>query len=158
MSVEFLHFWAEYLRQVADGQQRIEAMGRWIRSGCPPKDALGELLRTCYGLPPAAPLGGDLWQKAMADFRTGLDAYAPFWGWVPLARYDRLKNKTKHLESKIADQERTIKQLEALLVEKGLGHTALMTRFQNLITDQSQAFDELIQTITDVSDGSNHHS
>lgn len=159
MNSDFLQFWAEFLHQAAAGQRRVEAMVRWIESGCSPKDELADLFRACYGLPPATTMGGDPWKKATTEFMAALKTYAPLWGWVPLARHERLKRKTKRLENKINQQERTIEQLTALLAEKGLGHPALMTRFQNLITDQTQAFDQLMQTITDVdvSDGSNQH-
>jgi uncharacterized coiled-coil protein SlyX len=124
-------------------------MAQWIQAGCPPDNGLADLLRSCYGLPAAQAMGGDLWQKTVTEFLTALNTYAPLWGWVPLARYDRLKRKTERLERKIAAQERTIQQLDELLTERGLGHAALMMRFQDLINDQTQAFDDLMQTITD---------
>jgi hypothetical protein len=145
---DFFKFWAEFFRQAAAGQQRVATMADWLQAGCPPTGALGDLLRTCYGLPAAKPIGGDLWQQTVTEFLTALNTYAPLWGWVPLERYDRLKRKVERLERKIADQERTIQQFDALLAKKGLGHAALMTRFQDLINDQTQAFDELMQTIT----------
>lgn len=159
MDSNFLQFWADFLRQAADGQRRVEAMVNWIQSGCAPDDELADLFRTIYGLPSATTVGGALWKEATSEFMAALKTYAPLWGWVPLAHHERLKRKTKRLENKIAEQERTIEQLEALLTEKGLGHSALMTRFKTLITDQTQAFDQLMQTITDVdvSDGSNQH-
>ena len=157
MNSDFLHFWAEFLRQAADGQLRVEAMERWIQSGFSPNGALAELFRASYGLPQAKTMGAEQWQKATDEFLAVLKTYAPLWGWVPLARHDRLKRKAERLERKIADQTRTIQQLEALLDEKGLGHSALMTRFQNLISDQTQAFDQLMQTMTDISDGSKQH-
>lgn len=147
---DFFKFWAEFFRQTAAGQQRVTNMADWIQSGCPQNNALADLLRNCYGLPAARTSGGDLWQKTVTEFLAAVNTYAPLWGWVPLARYDRLKRKTEGLERKIAAQERTIQQLDELLNEKGLGHAALMTRFQNLINDQTQAFDELMQTITEI--------
>jgi uncharacterized coiled-coil protein SlyX len=149
-SNDFFKFWAEFFRQTVAGQQRVTNMAEWIQAGCPPNNVLADLLRSCYGLSAAQTSGGDLWQKTVTEFLSTLNAYAPLWGWIPLARYDRLKRKTERLERKIAAQERTIQQLDALLNEKGLGHTALMTRFQNLINDQTQAFDELMQTITEI--------
>jgi uncharacterized coiled-coil protein SlyX len=144
----FYKFWSEFFRQVAAGQQQLTAMGDWIHSGCPPKDALADLFRRCYGLPPVKNMGEELWQKTTAEFITAINAYAPLWGWVPLARYDRLKRKKELLERKISEQERIIKQLDALLAEKGMGNAALMTRFQELINNQTAAFDQLMQTFT----------
>lgn len=149
MTDAFYKFWSEFFRQVAAGQQQLTAMGSWIHSGCPPQDALADLFRRCYGLPPAKTMGEELWQKTTAEFITAVNAYAPLWGWVPLARYDRLKRKKERLEHKVSELERTIKQLDALLAEKGMGHAALMTRFQELINDQTAAFDNLMQTFTE---------
>ncbi|MEJ2642163.1 MAG: hypothetical protein P8010_21585 [Desulfosarcinaceae bacterium] len=149
MADPFYKFWSEFFRQVAAGQQQLTAMGSWIQSGCSPKDALADLFRRCYGLPPAKTMGEELWQKVTAEFVSAANAYAPLWGWVPLARYDRLKRKNEELERRISALERTIKQLDALLAEKGMGHAALMTRFQELINDQTVAFDQLIQTFTE---------
>jgi hypothetical protein len=145
----FYNFWSEFFRQVAAGQQQLTAMGSWIRSGCPPKDALADLFRRCYNLPPAKNMGEELWQKATGEFVSAVNAYAPLWGWVPLARYDRLKRKKERLEDKVCELERTIKQLNALLDEKGMGHAALMTRFQELINNQTTAFDQLMRTFTE---------
>jgi hypothetical protein len=133
----------------AAGQQPLTAMGDWIQSGCSPKDALADLFRRSYGLPLGKAMGEDLWKQATAEFRSALNAYAPLWGWVPLTRYDRLKHQNERLERKVSELERTIKHLDALLAEKGLGHAALMTRFQELINDQTDAFDQLMQTFSE---------
>jgi hypothetical protein len=148
VSDAFHKFWTEFFRQVAAGQQQVTAMGSWIQSGCPPKDALADLFRRCYGLPSAKTMSEELWQKATAEFISVVHAYAPLWGWVPLSRYDRLKRENERLENKVSELERTIKQLGALLDEKGMGHAAIMTRFQDLINDQTAAFDQLMQTFT----------
>jgi hypothetical protein len=144
----FIKFWSEFFRQAAAGQQPLTAMGDWIQSGCPPKDAMADLFRRCYGLPSGKTLGEDLWKQATTEFVSALNAYTPLWGWVPLTRYDRLKRKNERLERKVSELERTIKQLDTLLAEKGLGHAALMTRFQELINDQTVAFEQLMQTFT----------
>ncbi|MDJ0781826.1 MAG: hypothetical protein QNJ22_07625 [Desulfosarcinaceae bacterium] len=156
-----MKFWAEFMRQSSEGQRQAAAMADWISSGCPPGAALADLFRRCYGLPSAEQISRRQWQKVTGEFTDALNAYAPLWGWVPLARYDRLKRKLAQVESKLAEQERIISQLDALLAKKGLGHSALMTRFHNLITDQTQAFDQLMQSFAaidtpdDSSDDSN---
>lgn len=150
MDDAFHKFWSEFFQQVAAGQQPLTAMGSWIQSGCPPKNALADLFSQCYGLPPAKTMGAELWQKATAEFMSALKAYAPLWGWVPLSRYDRLKRENARLEHKVSELERTIKQLDTLLAEKGMGPAALMTRFQDLINDQTVAFDQLMQTFAEV--------
>lgn len=149
MADAFIKFWSEFLRQAAAGQQPLTAMGDWIQSGCPPKDALADLFRRSYGLPSGKAMGEELWKQATAEFVSALNAYAPLWGWVPLTRYNRLKRKNEHLERKVSELERTIKQLNTLLSDKGLGHAALMTRFQELINDQTEAFEQLMQTFTE---------
>ena len=146
---DFYRFWAEFFRQTANGQQQVAVMADWLQSGCPPNSGLADLLRTCYGLPATPATPEDLWQKTVTEFLTALNTYAPLWGWVPLARYDKLKRQNESLERRVKAQERSIQQLDKLLNEKGMGHAALMTGFQDLINDQTQAFDELMQTLTD---------
>ena len=148
MDHHFFKFWGELLLQTADGQRQLEALSRWIQSGFSPSGELAALFRKSYGLPPLAPHNsGDEWQKATADFHKALKAYAPLMGWVPLDRYDRLKREKERLEAQIAEQTRLIQQLEAILDDKDMGHMSLLTRFQNLVTDQSKAFDDLMQAL-----------
>jgi hypothetical protein len=145
---QFFKFWGELLLQTADGQRQLEALSRWIQSGFSPSNELAALFRKSYGLPPlASENSGDEWQKATADFHKALKAYAPLMGWVPLDRYDRLKREKERLEAQIAEQTRLIQQLEAILDDKDMGHMSLLTRFQNLVTDQSKAFDDLMQAL-----------
>jgi hypothetical protein len=144
----FFKFWGELLLQTADGQRQLEELSRWIQSGFSPSGELAALFRKSYGLPPLAPHNsGDEWQKATTDFHKSLKAYAPLMGWVPLDRYDRLKREKERLEAQIAEQTRLIQQLEAILDDKDMGHMSLLTRFQNLVTDQSKAFDDLMQAL-----------
>lgn len=148
MDHHFFKFWGELLLQTADGQRQLEALSRWIQSGFSPSNELAALFRKSYGLPPlASENSGDEWQKATADFHKALKAYAPLMGWVPLDRYDRLKREKERLEAQIAEQTRLIQQLEAILDDKDMGHMSLLTRFQNLVTDQSKAFDDLMQAL-----------
>ncbi len=148
MDHQFFKFWGEFLLQAADGQRQLEELTRWIDSGFSPAGELAALFRKCYGLPPLSPPDRtNAWQKATADFHKAFKAYAPLWGWVPLERYDQLKREKERLEAQIADQTRLIQQLEAILADKDLGHMSLITRFQNLVTDQSQAFDDLMQAL-----------
>ena len=148
MDHHFFKFWGELLLQTADGQRQLEELSRWIQSGFSPSNELAALFRKSYGLPPlASENSGDEWQKATADFHKALKAYAPLMGWVPLDRYDRLKREKERLEAQIAEQTRLIQQLEAILDDKDMGHMSLLTRFQNLVTDQSKAFDDLMQAL-----------
>lgn len=153
MDGPFLKFWGEFLVQAAEGQRKVEEITHWMKSGFPSSGELAPLFRNCYGLSPGSTPGtDDRWQKATSDFRKALEAYAPLWGWVPLDRYDELKRANKRLETKIAEQARLIKQLEALLADEDMGHMAMATRFQNLLTDQGQAFDELLRTLAPPAD------
>ena len=128
-----------------------------MQSGFSPHDELARLFRQCYGLPEFKPATDkEDWQRATADFHKALKAYAPLWGWVPLDRFDKLKKENKRLEAQIADQARLIQQLEALLESEDLGHMSLLTRFQNLDADQSQAFDDLMQAMKTSSDTSDN--
>lgn len=147
MDRHFLRFWGQLLLEAAEGQRRMEDLLRWIQSGLAPSEAPADLFRQSYGLPPGASAGSDLWQKALEDFRSALNAQAPLWGWVPRERYDRLKRKADRQASRIAEQERLIARLEALVSEKGLDPAGLAARFQTIVDDQHQAFDKLIRAM-----------
>ena len=147
MDRHFLKFWGQLLLEAAEGQRRMEDLSRWIQSGFAPSQAPADLFRQSYGLPPGASAGSELWQKALADFQSALNAYAPLWGWVPRERYDRLKRKADDQASRIAEQERLIARLEALLSDKGLDPAGLAARFQNIVDDQHQAFEKLMRAM-----------
>ena len=148
MDHQFFKFWGEFLLQAADGQRQLEDLTRWISDGYSPSGELADLFRKCYGLPSFSPPdSANAWKKATADFNKAFKDYAPLWGWVPLERYDRLKREKERLEAQIADQARFIRQLEAILEDKDLGHMGLITRFQNLVSDQGKAFDDLMQAL-----------
>ena len=149
MDGPFLKFWGEFLLQAAEGQRKLEDLTQWMRSGYPPSMDLAALFAKCYGLTPAAStVDGDRWHKATAAFGEALQAYAPLWGWVPLDRYDQLKEENERLKAKLDNQERLIKRLEALLADGGMEHMSMIARFQDLITDQNQAFDKLMQALS----------
>ena len=148
MDHHFLKFWGQLLLEAAEGQRRLENISGWIQSGFSAAGAPADLFRQSYGLPSGVSTGSDLWQKALHDFQKALETYAPFWGWVPRERYDRLRRKADGQAARIAELEQVITQLEGLLTERGLGQAALATRFQSLIEDQQQAFDKLVRAMT----------
>lgn len=134
--------------QAAAGQRQVEELTRWVQSGFSPSVDLAALFRQCYGLTiDASSTEDDQWQKATAAFGKALEAYAPLWGWVPLERYDQLKNENERLKTELAAKESLIKRLEALLTEEDMGQRAMVARFQELIDDQGRAFEELMQTL-----------
>lgn len=148
MDGPFLKFWGEFLLQAAEGQRKIEDLSHWMRSGYPPSVDLAALFGKCYGITPkSTSADSDHWQKATADFREALKAYAPLWGWVPLERYDKLKAENQRLKAMLAERERLIKRLETLLADGGMEHMTMVARFQDLITDQNQSFDKLMQAL-----------
>ncbi len=148
MNSQFLKFWGEFLLQAAEGNRHLEDMTRWMQSGSPPLGEVATLFRKCYGLPDTTSTESTaLWRKTTDDFRNILEAYAPLWGWIPLERYDQLKRRTKRLKVTVAEQARLIRQLEALLEDRNMGHMSMVTRFQNVIDDQSQAFEKLMQSL-----------
>lgn len=148
MDSQFLKFWGELLLQAAEGKRWLEEIARWMPSGKPPQGELADLFRQCYGLPQTTTgVNEAQWRQATANFRTALEAYAPLWGWVPMDRYNQLKRKTERLETTLAEQARLIKQFEALLEDRDMGHMTMITRFQNVIDDQSQAFEKLMASL-----------
>ncbi len=153
MDRQFLKFWGEFLLKAAESSRHLEDMTRWMQSGNPPLGEMAALFRKCYGLPDTTSTESTvLWRKTTADFRNILEAYAPLWGWVPLERYDQLKRRTKRLKATVAEQTRLIQQLEALLEDRNMGHMSMVTRFQNVIDDQSRAFEKLMQSLVPPSD------
>jgi hypothetical protein len=148
MDGAFLKFWGEFLLQAAAGQRQIEELTRWVQNGLPSSGELADLFRRCYGLSSGStPETGAPWEEATADFREALEAYAPLWGWVPLDRYDQLREENESLKAQLSEQARLIKRLEALMEDEDMGHMTMVARFQNLIADQSKAFDDLMQKI-----------
>ena len=148
MDSQFLKFWGEFLLKTAEGKRQLEEMRRWVESGLPPSGELAALFRRCYGLPETASTADDdQWRKAAADFHAALKAYAPLWGWVPLDHYNRLKRQKERLETTVAEQTLLIKQFEKLLEDRSMGHMTMITRFQNVIDDQSRAFEKLMQAL-----------
>lgn len=148
MDSQFLKFWGEFLLKAAEGHRQWDDMTRWMQSGFPPLGEMAALFRKCYGLPDSNTAESNkLWRQTTADFRNILEAYAPLWGWIPLDRYNQLKSKTERLETTVVEQARLIEQLEALLDDRNLGHMSMVTRFQNVIDDQSRAFEKLMQSM-----------
>lgn len=160
MDSQFFKFWGEFLLKAAEGKRQLEELTRWVQSGSPPSGELAALFQQCYGLPETASGTNDKqWRKATTDFHAALEAYAPLWGWVPLERYNHLKRKTKRLEATVAEQSLLIKQFEKLLEDRDMGHMTMITRFQNVIDDQSQAFQKLMQTLapsSETPEGNDH--
>ncbi len=155
MDSPFLKFWGEFMLQAAEGQRQLEDLVKWMRSGYSPSVDLAALFGKCYGLTPGSGSADvDRWQKATADFSEALKSCAPLWGWVPLDRYDELKKENERLKAEIDKQARLIKRLEALLADGGMEHMSMVARFQDLITDQNQAFDKLMQALTPVEEAS----
>ena len=148
MDGSFLKFWGEFLLQAAKGQRQVEELSRWMQTGFPSSGELADLFRRCYGLSSGSkPETAAPWQEATEDFRKALEAYAPLWGWVPLDHYDQLREENERLKDQLSEQARLIKRLEALMDDEDMGHMTMVARFQNLIADQSKAFDELMQKI-----------
>lgn len=149
MDSPFLKFWGEFMLQAAEGQRQLEDLAKWMRSGYSPSVDLATLFGKCYGLTPGSgSVDVDRWQKATADFSETLKTYAPLWGWVPLERYDELKEENKRLQAELEKQEKLIKRLDGLLADEGLEHMGMLARFQDLITDQNQAFEKLMQALS----------
>ena len=153
MDSQFLKFWGKFLLQVAEGSRPLEDMTRWMQSGFPPLGDMAALFRKCYGLPDGTSIENDaIWRKTTTDFRAMLEAYIPLWGLIPMDQYDQLKRKTERLETTVAEQARLISQLEDLLEDRNMGHMSMVTRFQNVIDDQNQAFEKLMQSLVPISD------
>lgn len=90
-----------------------------------------------------------LWQQSLENFHSLFTPYAKIWGWVPESDFQKLQEKCQSLEKVNRKQEQTISQLRSLLDEKGLGQVEMLQRFQNLIQEQSDEFQNLMRNFGD---------
>ena len=90
-----------------------------------------------------------LCQQSLDNFQSLFTPYAKIWGWVPESDFQKLQEKCEALEKTNRKQEQTISQLRSLLDEKGLGQIEMLQRFQNLIQEQSDEFQNMMHHVGD---------
>jgi len=153
MDRQFLEFWGNYLLAAAKGQKQLEDLNRWISQGFSGFEELTVMFNKFYNLERAPKENSDsakAWEDAAAGFRNSLDAYLDLMGVVPRDKYQALEQKCAALQKKVADQEETIKILRSLLTEEGTYQGETVKVLQNLVNKQSDAFETLMKSLTDV--------
>ena len=148
MNRHFLEFWGKALLHAAKSQKQLENLAKWLPRGFLNFQDLNQLFKTSYGLNEVAEDSPDflaLWQKAEADFRESFKDYLNLLGGVPREEYAALARKYEELQTKVAEQDETIKQLRLLVDEKGMGLESTTMEFQKLIKKQGQQFQQFLK-------------
>ncbi len=150
MNRQFYEFWGTFFTNVAQGQKQLEEMTDWMQQGFAGANELNELFRRCYGL--KSPKADDkqtvqMWQKAIEDFQQTLAQHAKQWGWVSQTEYQKVLDRCAALEKQVQQQQTTIKELRALVKEKGLGYSELFQHLNSSLKEQSEQFNALMENI-----------
>lgn len=111
---------------------------------------LDELFRRCYGL--TTPGADDnqkaqMWRDAIEDFQQTLAQLAKQWGWVSQTEYQKVLDRCAALEKQVQQQQATIKDLRALMEEKGLGYGELFQHLKSSLREQRDQFQALMENI-----------
>jgi uncharacterized protein YoxC len=150
MNRQFYEFWGTFFTHVAHGQKQLEEMTDWMQQGFAGAKELNELFRHCYGLSPSGDDDNQTaqqWQKAIEDFQQTLGQLAKQWGWVSQTEHQKVLDRCAALEEKVKQQQITIKELRALMEEKGLGYSELFQHIQSSVKEQSEQFNALMENI-----------
>jgi uncharacterized coiled-coil protein SlyX len=154
MDKHFLEFWGNFLISVAQGQQRLEDMDRWLKGGFAKVQGLTDIFQNAYGLDQlnqSTPDYPEIWKKAEQDFKDSYRAYLNLMGLAPREDYAELAQRCEELKEKVAEQEETIKHLRLLLEDKGLDYRAVTQEFQELIKKQAETVQEFFSGVTGLS-------
>jgi len=151
MDRQFLEFWGNALLMAAKGQQQYEDIVRWMRREQEGPDALTELFRKTYGLdrlPEDNEALRGLWKTALEHFqKTFTDTFGNL-GWVPRETHETVLEENNRLRKKIAEKDEMIRQLQAVLDDKGLGNVGTVVVLQELARKQGEAFAELMRGLS----------
>ena len=148
MNRHFLEFWGKALLQAAQSQKQLEDLAKWCQRGIFSFQDYSQLFKTSYGLDQVKEDSPDyfaIWNKAAENFQESFKEYLHIFGVVPREEYADLARRHEELQTKVAEQEETIKLLRLLLEEKGLGLAATSLEFQKLIGKQGEQFQNLIK-------------
>jgi uncharacterized coiled-coil protein SlyX len=145
---KFLEFWGKALLQAAKSQKQLEDLAKWLPRGFLGFQDYTQLFKTSYGLNEVAEESPNflaMWQKAETDFRESFKTYLNLLGGVPREEYAALARKYEELQTKVAEQDETIRQLRLLVDEKGMGLESTTMEFQKLIKKQGQQFQQFLK-------------
>ena len=150
MDPHFLEFWGNFLVNASKEQRRLKDLYKWMQQGFNGFDDLTEMFRKFYGLDHLekdTPVYLETMKKASENFLESFKDYLDLMGMVPKEEHLALVQKYEALKEKVADQEKTIKNLQLLLEEKRAeSQGELVQGFQDLIEKQSKQFQKTMET------------
>jgi hypothetical protein len=149
MNSQFLEFLGNYLIQAAKWQKLVNlpTVGN-VSPVVDPTDYARLFKHFCsVASAPESDMPEYLqfWQQSLEQFQSLFSPYFKMWGWVSESDFRNLQEKCESLEKTIRKQEQIISQLRSLLDEKGLGQIEMIQRFQNLIQEQSDEFQNMMR-------------
>ena len=150
MDPHFLEFWGNFLVNASKEQRRLKDLYEWMQQGFKGSDDLTEMFRKFYGLDHMekdTPAYLETMKKASENFLESFKDYLDLMGMVPKDKHLVLVQKYEALKEKVADQEKTIKNLQLLLEEKRAeSQGELVQGFQDLIEKQSKQYQKTMET------------
>lgn len=163
MDAKFLEFLGNLLVGSARNKQQSDQFFQWLQSGFPvfndPKskedvrgsNELLDMLNSWYGLDKNssdAPEYTKLSEEAFSRFNESMKESFFSMGFVPrsehlelVEKYEQLKAQKAELEEKHKDLEETIEHLKMLLQ----GQTDMTNQFQEMISKQGMAYQEMVK-------------
>lgn len=153
MDKQFLEFWGNFLISLAQGQQHLEDLSRFLQGDFTATETLAQAFFKAYGLGSLKDRSPDfqtMWEKARQDFQESRGAFLHLLGGVPREDFTELRRRYEELQAQAADQKKTIQQLRLLLEEKGLDYRAVTRTFQELIKKQTQTVQDFFKGLADL--------
>jgi hypothetical protein len=150
---KFLEFWGNFLIGVAQGQQHLEDLTRFLQGDFTQAEALTNIFFKAYGLENLKDRDADfqkLWEQSRQEFQVSRRAYLSLLGGVPREDYAELEQRYEELQARATDQEEIIQQLRSLLEGKGLDYGAVTRNFQELIRKQTETVQDFFSGLTEL--------
>lgn len=151
MDKKFLEFWGNFLVGVAQGQQHLQDLTRFLQGDFTPTETLAHTFFKAYGLENLAERDfQEMWEKSRQEFQESRRAYMHLLGGVPREDYTELEQRYKELQAKLVAQSKIIMQLRLLLRQEGLDYRAVTRGFQELIKKQTQTVQDLFSGLAEL--------
>ncbi|MCG6891985.1 MAG: hypothetical protein LJE65_00125 [Desulfobacteraceae bacterium] len=145
MDANDFEFWSRFFQAAAENRKQMDALAAWVRQGFKGVEEMNALLMRFY---PFASASDEDREAAAARFRESFREMARMWGWVPLEEHREVLKARKELERKVSEQQATIDRLRRMLDDTGSGQADLFQRFQDLMVEQGEQFQQLMQGFT----------
>lgn len=152
MDKKFLEFWGNFLIGVAQGQQHLEELTRFLQGDFTQTETLTNIFFKAYGLEKPKDRDADfqkLWEQSRQEFQVSRRAYLSLLGGVHREDYAELEQRYEELQARATDQEETIRQWRSLLEGKGLDYGAITRNFQELIRKQTETVQDFFSGLTE---------